>query len=238
MIRLTKGPVPQILKDKAKEWTDALLAARTGGDKSSEAQRSRYRHVQIKTALIEETHGKCAYCESKLRHVTFGDVEHVTPKSRVPERTFDWENLTLACDVCNQRKGSTRTCADSFVDPYAGEPSEHLIFHGPLLCSIPGSTAGLLTEWTLDLNRAALVERRKERIEALQALLHLVVTHPNPQVRDVIRQDIENHEILADREFAGMSREFVRRQFALIDAVTRRAANDGSVNDRSCESGK
>lgn len=39
----------------------------------------------------------CNYCE----HNEASDIEHIFPKSFFPSRTFQWENLLLACKKCN-----------------------------------------------------------------------------------------------------------------------------------------
>jgi uncharacterized protein (TIGR02646 family) len=56
----------------------------------------------------------CAYCESKLRHITYGDIEHIVAKAVDQSRTYDWTNLTIACDVCNTEKSDE----EGLVDPY------------------------------------------------------------------------------------------------------------------------
>lgn len=82
MIKLQKGPEPNVLQADAERWTAELLAA---GDKAK-AKNSRYGHPDVKAALIAETNGKCAYCESKLLHIAYGDVEHIVA-SRYPGAT-------------------------------------------------------------------------------------------------------------------------------------------------------
>ena len=77
---------------------------------------------------------------------------------------FEWSNLTLACDICNTNKGTHFGNHEDLVDPYAGEPSVHLIFLGAMVLAKPGSGPGLATESTLQLNRLELLERRRDRL--------------------------------------------------------------------------
>ena len=84
MIRLEKGVEPAILVRKSSQWTNLVVKKIEAGEKPTKSERSRYNHSDIKSALIEETHRKCAYCESKLRHISYGDIEHVVPKSDDP----------------------------------------------------------------------------------------------------------------------------------------------------------
>jgi uncharacterized protein (TIGR02646 family) len=70
-----------------------------------------YQHREVRTALIELFHGKCAYCESKIISVSPVDIEMFRPKSGVVERpehpgywwlAMVWENLLPSCAICNR----------------------------------------------------------------------------------------------------------------------------------------
>ena len=74
--------------------------------------RNRYRHNQIQSALRKMFRGKCAYCESKIAHLSDPHIDHYRPKSSFPKLTFDWNNLILACGICN----SARYKGDKFPD--------------------------------------------------------------------------------------------------------------------------
>lgn len=213
MIRITKGPIPEILARNGAAWTKTISDHLAAGTDPTEAEKSRYRHAEIKSALVTETSGKCAYCESKVRHATYGDVEHIVPKSAEPTRAFEWGNLTLACDVCNTNKGTHQ----GIVDPYEVEPSDHLIFAGASILPRPGSGLGLTTESTLQLNRLPLLERRMEKLRFLNKMLHLLVEVDNPVTVAAIRRDLETNEIGSDKEFAAMAREYIHAELRRID---------------------
>lgn len=59
----------------------------------------------LRKALRNLTHGKCAYCESRLDVSTGAEIEHFVAKTLERRRAFDWENLFPACRLCNQSKG-------------------------------------------------------------------------------------------------------------------------------------
>lgn len=219
MIRIMKAPKPDVLVKNAEAWTKVVLDQLKAGTLPSESQKSRYRHREIKEALIAETFGKCAYCESKLRHITYGDVEHIVPKSTDPAKTFEWENLTLACDVCNTNKADHFEDHADLVDPYSVDPEEHLIFAGANILPKPGSAPGLATESTLKLNRLELLERRSEKLMQLNRQLQLLFEVSDPGKRKVIRRDLEVHELSSDKEFAGMARTYIREALKKIDAA-------------------
>jgi len=86
------------------------------GERTFDFDAKIYGHEQVKTALKEMQQGKCAFCESKVTHIAYGDVEHFRPKGgfrQQPEDplgrpgyywlAYDWNNLLFACQLCNQR---------------------------------------------------------------------------------------------------------------------------------------
>jgi hypothetical protein len=114
---------------------------------------------------------------AKAKFFTSLMVTLSVPKKFERTLAFEWTNLTLACDVCNTKKG---TRADIF-DPYRVNPFDHFWFYGGLVFA--GVGAGPEAEITLvvlDLNRAGLLERRAERIRALERHLKVIVNCPNP----------------------------------------------------------
>src|SRR5262249_14198650 len=69
---------------------------------------------ELKFHLCELFHGKCAYCESRVRASYGGDVEHYRPKGKVDEDNshpgYYWlaynpSNLLPSCALCNQARG-------------------------------------------------------------------------------------------------------------------------------------
>ncbi len=167
MIALAKGALPEILRRNAATWTKELLAKINAGEDPSKYLLTRYSHHEIKDALLVETSEKCAYCESKFRHVTYGDIEHIIPKSIDPALRFEWTNLTVACDVCNTNKSDVV----GLVDPFRCDPTVLFTYYGPMMWARHHSDSAVLTELRLDLNRGGLVERRRERIEYLREML-------------------------------------------------------------------
>jgi len=229
MIRLTKGTKPEILERLASTWTQVILDRLQGGERPTDAEKARYRHPEVKARLVAETHGKCAYCESKLLHITHGDIDHIVPKSAAPEKSFEWENLTLACDKCNENKSDHFGNHDDLVDPYIVEPSEHFFFEGPLFLPIPGSDPALLTETILKLNRSELLERRKEKIRYLAKSLDALARIQSEELRAIVRRDLLEQEIRADQEFAALARHFVERALAIMDRAIAARANSEKI---------
>lgn len=203
MIKITKGGEPRVLVENGKDWTAILLDKMARGEVPTTTEKSRYRHPDVKSALVLETHGKCAYCESKLLHITYGDVEHISPKSHDFDSIFKWENLTLACDVCNTNKGSKFPGAVGLVDPYKHDPEDHFQFFGPYLHAKPGDVDACLTEREIDLNRSELLERRGEKIKYLRQLVE-VIARSEGRLRDVLIEDLER-EMMPDQEYSALA---------------------------------
>jgi uncharacterized protein (TIGR02646 family) len=116
MIRVAKPEqAPRILRDRGRRTTEVNQQAFESGERSFRFDSSLYGAKSVKNALIKAQHGKCAFCEAQIRHISHGDVEHFRPKGGVRQSTADpmeqpgyfwlayvWQNLFLACQLCNQ----------------------------------------------------------------------------------------------------------------------------------------
>ena len=218
MIKLEKSAEPAVLARNSAQWTSVVIRKMDTGVAPTRTERSRYNHGDIKQALMAETHRKCAYCESKFRHVTYGDVEHVVPKSDRPSRWFDWENLTIARDVCNTNKSNAPVDGESFIDPYDVDPEKHFWQIGSMVCARPGSDAAALTERLLDLNRTDLLERRSERLTNLLRILDSVERCENPQLKHLLWEEFAS-ESQSHNEYAGLSRSILELPRQKLDIV-------------------
>lgn len=204
MIKLIKLAKPEILTKNAETWTAELLDKIKENQKPSSTDDARYRHPQIKESLISETNGKCAYCESKLRHVHHGDVEHIIPKSLQPSKRYEWDNLTLACEICNQNKSNKDPDTLHIIDPYTTNPKEHLIFVGALLYSL-GTTHGTNTKTLLGLNRVELIEQRQNRLNQIMGIFESIFNNQLAlETRKAILTNLLTNDCSAKSEYSAM----------------------------------
>jgi len=209
MIKLTKLPPPKVLVDNAAAWTQTLLDKIASGVEPTQAEKTRYRNRDIKAALEAETAGKCAYCESKLKHIHHGDVEHIYPKSLDPSKQFQWDNLTLACEICNQNKSNRDPNLENIIDPYVKRPEEHICFYGPMAFSL-GTAEGVSSIHLLDLNRAALVEMRGETIKRIMGIFDTLFRHDLPlAAKRAILEDLEHNESGASAQFSAVVQSII-----------------------------
>jgi len=101
--------------EHAREFA-ADTAAFIDGSKAFLFDRSIYAHEDVKSALIEDQHEKCAFCEAKPLPVSDGDIEHFRPKAAVRQAptealerpayywlAYEWTNLLFSCERCNRR---------------------------------------------------------------------------------------------------------------------------------------
>lgn len=209
MIRLEKHPEPQILAQNSGKWTAEYLEHVKNQTEPPVSLVKKYKLPEVKDVIRNETHEKCAYCESKITHVYPGDVEHILPKSKRPDLIFKWDNLTLACFDCNNSKRDYYNENELLLNPYVDDPEHYLTFHGPLCLHHPGNIRGQVTKGTLQLNRPALFERRKERLEGILPLIDRSTEKTGTQVGQLLNDELRS-EANPEKEYSLMVKHFLK----------------------------
>ena len=213
MIPVNRGRAPNVLIRNRKKWLEKLVGATT--PKERKRALSRYQHDDVKNALVAAFHGKCAYCESQIRHIDYGHIEHFRPKSKYPKKTFSWSNLLLACGVCNgaEYKGEkfpNKADGGPLVNPCTEDPAMHFSFdYDPdaQLANVHGKTKrGLLTETLLGLNRKDLRSYRSQQIKKLWFIAQRAPR--DPEARRLLDEAASASQSYS--AFAAMLRDSVR----------------------------
>lgn len=168
MIRLTRPPCPN--------------AAALTAD---------YKHPDNKAALRAASHDKCMYCESKVSHVYYGDVEHIRPRARFPHLECEWTNLGFVCARCNGAKRDKWSEETAFINPYDEDPEEHLAALGAFIYQRNGSERGEYTWRELELNRPDLLECREARIGELRTLIDKIRRTGDGTLRGLVQQELQ-----------------------------------------------
>lgn len=162
-----------------------------------------YGHDDVKTTLIGLQKKCCCFCESRITHISSGDVEHFRPKQGYSQDqndlfhkpgyfwlAYDWKNLLFACERCNRRykknffplKNIANRCNPSVSFDISGEEP---LFINP--CEIDPSlhlefrgavithktSEGDVTIRELGLGRADLNEMRQDSLTAIDALMNI-----------------------------------------------------------------
>ncbi|QMV42318.1 HNH endonuclease [Cohnella cholangitidis] len=210
MIMLAKLDIPEILRINGDTWTQEYLQFHSSGNKIPDTLKSKYRLKEIKEKIVKETHGKCAYCESKVNHICPGDIEHILPKGERPELVFTWDNLTLACEECNRSgKKTYYNPLSPLVNPYKDDPRNHFMAAGPMVFQKAGDRKGFTSQKVLKLNRTSLIERRSERLKAIQSLIDTWANETDPKLKDLLTNELLT-EADEDKEYSFMVREYLR----------------------------
>lgn len=246
MIRVNKPhDAPAVLINKGKAKRLAHVAAYNRGERKFSFDAKIYGHKTVKEALIKAQHDKCFLCESKITHISHGDVEHFRPKAAYRQSAsdtlhtgyywlaYEWSNLFLACQLCNQvfkknlfplsnptaRATSHRKSLNMekplYLDPSVDDPEQHISFRREVPFPVDAGERGKVTITDLGLTRPKLNEKRFERYRLLQSLYDLACMNP-PTPESVRAQALLDRAVLDSAEYASMSRAAIKASFKLI----------------------
>jgi uncharacterized protein (TIGR02646 family) len=211
MIRIDRSrePVPETLRKKAaaklRAHRAALAKPLPAGQTSHTIKFSAeiYGAADVKEALGRTQHDKCAFCESKIAHVSYGDVEHFRPKAGWKQAeadalsrpgywwlAYDWANLVLSCTLCNQRhkanlfpvQGARATAPSddlraelpALIHPVEDDPAREIVFDGADVDMRASSERGRATAEALGLNRPKLYDERRRLHDAIKKEHNLI----------------------------------------------------------------
>lgn len=211
MIRVKKGPKPKILVLNAKKWTKEYCDAVKKYQKTKKGKKpsAKYNHPEIKKGVIDESHDKCVFCESKVSHVYHGDIEHFKPKSKFCCYSHSWANLLFSCRICNGAKSDNFPIPDPIIKPTKDNPEKFFEYdtlpNGKLVSLIPLNNRAKNSIKTMNLNRDELCSRRGERWFELYSTVEVLRAHG---VSEKIIKEHVNPYKEDFKEFAGMFRYF------------------------------
>jgi len=197
-----------------------------------------YGDDEVKSLLKNVQSHKCCFCEAKITHLSHGDIEHFRPKSayRQDETSqiqypgyywlaYDWNNLYLACEICNRsKKGNyfpikspvdradpiTKNIKNEkplFIDPGFDNPEKHIGFNGPYPIPLSNSDRGKTTIKYLGLDREEIVEHRRTQFNRLKSLEKIILltkdSKDHHQAREVFMKNLETAS-QNDAEYSSM----------------------------------
>ena len=124
MRNVTRRQEPPLFQRKARGWTKDLLNKIRAEGKASNYYFNRYNHGKsariirkdLEDRLLEMYSEMCCYCEGRTPRVQ-GEIEHLKPKKKFPDKTYDWNNLHWVCGACNGIKLEQYDDADPILDP-------------------------------------------------------------------------------------------------------------------------
>lgn len=179
--------------------TRELREAYDRGERDFEFDSGIYGAKSVKNRLIKAQHKKCCFCEARITHVSYGDVEHFRPKGGYRQEAeddlakpgyywlaYDWSNLFLSCQICNQRfkrnffplidPGQRATSHQEdikqeeplFVNPADDEPEDFIGFREEFPFAVNGNRRGDKTITAIGLERTDLEEMRRDRLKVIR----------------------------------------------------------------------
>lgn len=168
-----------------------------------------YKHLDNKLALQNASYDKCMYCESKVSHIYYGDVEHIKPKGIYPQLKFDWDNLGFVCAKCNGAKWNQYDEQTSYINPYQEDPADHVIAVGAFIKHKKGSERGEITIIDIDLNRVNLIEKRQARINEIEKAVDSCFRTSNEILKQNALSELKK-EAEADKEYSMIINAFLK----------------------------
>lgn len=243
MIKINRpATAPDVLRVQGARRRNTHIRTHAQGQREFSFDAKIYGHATVKAKLIEGQHGKCCFCEEVVGER--GDVEHFRPKAGVrqsanePMQTpgyywlaYDWDNLFLACHICNQRykqnlfplvdpANRARTHQDDIareqpllIDPSLVDPQDHISFREEVPYAVNGSALGETTIEVLGLrNQATLTEQRRSHLAVLQSYQHVVNLEADlkrtAEGRHLVKiaRDFLRKAVLDNAPFASMAR--------------------------------
>jgi uncharacterized protein (TIGR02646 family) len=167
---------PYTLTDEEKAIVSSHFADYTDWDKSNFDSLKE----NLRNHLRNEQHNKCCYCNNELGFdIKNVDIEHIIPKSHMPEFTFSGKNLALSCPACNTIKShktvfiKNRTIKKypinskniKIIHPHYDEYEHHIeILDGSIYVALSGKGSETIT--MCELYRLRIAEEKAKNFRA------------------------------------------------------------------------
>ncbi|MEK6476255.1 HNH endonuclease [Catalinimonas sp. 4WD22] len=210
-------PKPDILERKEESWRERFV-----NSDNPRPSNKQYAHQQIRDRLNTMSFHKCFYCERKLKDVP-QEVDHFIEVAERKDLAFDWDNLYLACDNCNNKKNNLHIPVTEALDPCRDSDDiiqEHLIFEDEIIRTKNGSQLGLRTIQKFKLNSDQLDKVRLTQIKYFEQLLSKILIAMHQEARGILEQ--EKEALLSfknpDRPFSLMFKVMLDKYSNLLDS--------------------
>lgn len=189
--------IPRSLTKYGEKWTkkllDAIEEAKRNDTKVPDRFYNKYKKDDVLDALKrmygDKDFSYCCYCESIINDVSYEQIEHRMPKRKTldkyPENTYDWENLHLACGICNGHKDNKYDENEPILDAAVDDIEQHMGYklkpQGVYRETL--SPRGITTVEHADLDRPALLKvRMKIWVETVNAIGEIRKLSNDPRV--------------------------------------------------------
>ncbi|MCY3819241.1 MAG: TIGR02646 family protein [Gammaproteobacteria bacterium] len=193
MRNVTRSNTPPSLHRHAARWRRELCAALSAPTPDPNRLKlciNRYKRDDIRSSLEQMYGGLCCYCEGTIGTVSFGHIEHRRPKDSQPQHAFDWNNMHLACTLCNHAKANKWNADAEILDSVHDRIPDHLSYRLEGARRWPETHRGATTIEHADLNRQRLLDARA--LIATRVLDTIGGLNHNPDSPDagLVRQEL------------------------------------------------
>jgi 5-methylcytosine-specific restriction endonuclease McrA len=164
MIPLRRLEEPRVLAESRERWRDKYLEERAKSPKKRPPH-AQYAHKDIVATLEAMSFHKCFYCEQSTKQGK-PEVDHYIEVAERPDRAFEWSNLYLSCNGCNDKLPNTSIPAADCLDPCdaSAPPAEHLTYDEEFIRPRADSTRGRRTIQKYRLDRDDLDHKRVRQL--------------------------------------------------------------------------
>lgn len=170
MRHIDKGCEPEYLTEHKEQWLKTFIES---GKPRPESHK--YAHKKIVDALWRASYGKCFYCECSLDGKS-KEVDHFIEVAERKDLAFDWDNLNLSCDQCNNKCPNKDIPVEKVLDPCkdSDEDIQNCItFDCHVMHEVNNSEKGRQTITKYDLNSR---EQRYRRSEFLSQFAKIIIS--------------------------------------------------------------
>jgi uncharacterized protein (TIGR02646 family) len=237
MIRVVRPATPPtVLAVEGRRRQEEHCAAHAAGEREFQFDAAIYGHEAVKQALVDMQHRKCCYCESYVRHVTPGTIDHYRPKAASQQSAgealtrpgyywlaYEWENLLFACPTCNQTKRNLFPLDDTtrrarshtdplareeplLIDPSKNDPAEFISFREEFAFPLEDNLRGRTSIAILKINDRKDLVERRREKLQILRALKRIVTAIPQSPEAADAQQILNDFKADTGEYAAMSR--------------------------------
>ena len=159
---------PSILEEKEEIWRKNFVDS-----SKKRPDNSKYAHAQIRDTLNSMSFHKCFYCERRLKGVA-QEIDHFIEVAERRDLAYDWDNLYLACDNCNNKLPNRTISTTDALDPCRDTDEiieECLTFEKGSIQAKSGSQKGLRTIQKYKLDSEQLDHVRTRQLQLFYEVL-------------------------------------------------------------------
>ena len=214
MRHIDRLPIPRILSDKQNEWQEKY-EQKLAESLKARPDASKYGHKDIRQQLNSCSFNKCFYCESRLVG-TLREIDHYVEVAIDPSGAFEWTNLYLSCNNCNDKLDHNTVPVTEALNPCVDSDEEiqrHYTIERECICSQAGSEKGLNTIRKFRLDSDALDLKRSKWLNKLATIVIEIDNKMREESRTV--HSLEEKERIcrfmqSDQPYSLMCEKYIR----------------------------